>query len=164
MFQYRTYYARWWLADQLSNLKRRLKEKARYLVYGPRPSPPPPTKEETEALQQLIQALEAGGYENAPGDLVKGSALQVEDLSPVMQNVTFVGPPERLPGETADSFWARSRWFTSNVWGRGRISIVYVVDGLNEMPTPVFYTFIPKFVQAHVLKTRWRPQKRPVDS
>lgn len=42
-----------------------------------------------EQLQSLMKALEAGSYNAAPGTLVQGSALQVEDLSPVMQNVTF---------------------------------------------------------------------------
>lgn len=42
-----------------------------------------------EQLQALIKALEAGSYNAAPGSLVQGSALQQEDLSPVMQNVTF---------------------------------------------------------------------------
>lgn len=42
-----------------------------------------------EVLQQLIKSLEAGGYNAAPGSLVQGSALQVEDLSPVMKNVTY---------------------------------------------------------------------------
>lgn len=40
-------------------------------------------------LQSLTKAFEAGGYNAAPGTLVQGAALQVEDLSPVMQNVTF---------------------------------------------------------------------------
>jgi hypothetical protein len=42
-----------------------------------------------EQLQSLIKALEAGSYNAAPGSLVQGSALQQEDLSPVMQLVTF---------------------------------------------------------------------------
>jgi hypothetical protein len=42
-----------------------------------------------EQLQGLVKALEAGGYDAAPGTLVQGSALQTEDLSPVMNNVTF---------------------------------------------------------------------------
>lgn len=42
-----------------------------------------------EVLQQLIKSLEAGGYNAAPGSLVQGSALQIEDLSPVMKNVTY---------------------------------------------------------------------------
>jgi hypothetical protein len=42
-----------------------------------------------ENLQSLVKALEAGGYNAAPSTLVQGSALQVEDLSPVMQVVTF---------------------------------------------------------------------------
>jgi hypothetical protein len=42
-----------------------------------------------ENLQALVKALEAGGYNAAPSTLVQGSALQVEDLSPVMHNVTF---------------------------------------------------------------------------
>jgi hypothetical protein len=42
-----------------------------------------------EQLQSLVKALEAGGYDAAPGTLVQGSALQTEDLSPVMNNVTF---------------------------------------------------------------------------
>jgi hypothetical protein len=42
-----------------------------------------------ENLASLVKALEAGGYNAAPSTLVQGSALQVEDLSPVMHNVTF---------------------------------------------------------------------------
>jgi hypothetical protein len=40
-------------------------------------------------LQDLVKALEAGSYNAAPGQLVQGSALMMEDLSPVMHNVTF---------------------------------------------------------------------------
>lgn len=42
-----------------------------------------------EQLQTLVKAMEAGGYDAAPSTLVQGSALQTEDLSPVMNNVTF---------------------------------------------------------------------------
>jgi len=42
-----------------------------------------------EQLNDLMKALEAGQYNAAPESLVQGSALQVEDLSPVMENVTF---------------------------------------------------------------------------
>ena len=42
-----------------------------------------------EQLQGLMKALEAGSYNAAPGQLVQGAALMVEDLSPVMHNVTF---------------------------------------------------------------------------
>jgi len=42
-----------------------------------------------EQLQGLMKALEAGSYNAAPGQLVQGAALMIEDLSPVMQNVTF---------------------------------------------------------------------------
>jgi len=42
-----------------------------------------------EQLQELVKALEAGSYNAAPGSLVQGSSLQIEDLSPVMNNVTF---------------------------------------------------------------------------
>ena len=42
-----------------------------------------------EQIQSLIKTMEAGGYNAAPSSLVQGSALQVEDLSPVMHNVTF---------------------------------------------------------------------------
>jgi hypothetical protein len=42
-----------------------------------------------EAIQSLTKALEAGGYNVAPGNLVQGAALQVEDLSSVMEVVTF---------------------------------------------------------------------------
>lgn len=42
-----------------------------------------------EQLQTLIKALEAGSHNSAPGALQQGSALQMEDLSPVMENVTF---------------------------------------------------------------------------
>jgi hypothetical protein len=42
-----------------------------------------------EELQTLVKALEAGSYNAAPGTLTQGAALQTEELSPVMQNVTF---------------------------------------------------------------------------
>lgn len=42
-----------------------------------------------ESIQALVKALEAGGYNAAPSTLVQGAALQIEDLSPVMENVTF---------------------------------------------------------------------------
>lgn len=42
-----------------------------------------------EQLNDLMKALEAGQYNAAPESLIQGSALQVEDLSPVMENVTF---------------------------------------------------------------------------
>lgn len=42
-----------------------------------------------EQLNDLMKALEAGSYNAAPGQLAQGAALQVEDLSPVMENVTF---------------------------------------------------------------------------
>lgn len=42
-----------------------------------------------DSIQSLVKALEAGSYNSAPGQLVQGSALQVEDLSNVMENVTF---------------------------------------------------------------------------
>ncbi len=42
-----------------------------------------------EKMEDLVKALEAGGYNAAPDTLRQGSALQVEDCSPVMHNVTF---------------------------------------------------------------------------
>jgi len=42
-----------------------------------------------EQLNDLMKALEAGSYNAAPGQLAQGASLQVEDLSPVMENVTF---------------------------------------------------------------------------
>jgi hypothetical protein len=40
-------------------------------------------------IEDLVKALELGSYAGSPGSLVQGSALQVEDVSPVMHNVTF---------------------------------------------------------------------------
>jgi hypothetical protein len=42
-----------------------------------------------EQMQTLLKALEAGSYNAAPSTLTQGAALQIEDLSPVMHNVTF---------------------------------------------------------------------------
>jgi hypothetical protein len=42
-----------------------------------------------DSIQTLVKALEAGNYDQAPSTLTQGSALQIEDLSPVMNNVTF---------------------------------------------------------------------------
>jgi len=44
---------------------------------------------EVEEFITLAKAMEAGGYDAAPSTLTQGSALQIEDLSPVMNNVTF---------------------------------------------------------------------------
>lgn len=42
-----------------------------------------------KTLESLVKTLEAGSYNAAPSMLQQGSALQMEDLSPVMQSVTF---------------------------------------------------------------------------
>jgi len=42
-----------------------------------------------KSLETLVKTLEAGNYNVAPGQLVQGSALQIENLEPVMHNVTF---------------------------------------------------------------------------
>jgi hypothetical protein len=42
-----------------------------------------------EQINDLMKALEAGNYNAAPSTLNQGSALQMEDLSPVMELVTF---------------------------------------------------------------------------
>src|SRR6266404_2007833 len=47
------------------------------------------TTELYQKLESLAKAVEAGGYNAAPGTLMQGSALQVEDCSPVMHNVTY---------------------------------------------------------------------------
>jgi hypothetical protein len=49
-------------------------------------------------LNELMKALEAGGYSSV-GSLAQGSALQVEDLSPVMRLVTFNDDHIRLNRE-----------------------------------------------------------------
>lgn len=43
----------------------------------------------SETTQALLKALEAGGYDAKPSSLNQGSALQIEDLSPVMHNLTW---------------------------------------------------------------------------
>lgn len=40
-------------------------------------------------IQNLVKALEAGGYNAAPSTLTQGAALQTEDLSNIMQVVTY---------------------------------------------------------------------------
>lgn len=42
-----------------------------------------------KTLETLVKTLEAGNYNVAPGQLVQGPALQIENLEPVMHNVTF---------------------------------------------------------------------------
>ncbi len=42
-----------------------------------------------ETIQALVKAIEAGSYDAAPSTLVQGAALQMEDLTNVMQVVTF---------------------------------------------------------------------------
>jgi len=43
----------------------------------------------TQKFEELKKALEAGGYNAAPGSLTQGSALQTEDLSPIMNVATI---------------------------------------------------------------------------
>ncbi len=40
-------------------------------------------------IQDLHKALEAGNYNATPGSLTQGGALQIEDVSPVMENVVW---------------------------------------------------------------------------
>jgi hypothetical protein len=40
-------------------------------------------------LTDLVKALEAGNYDAAPSTLVQGAALQIEDLTSVMNNATY---------------------------------------------------------------------------
>jgi hypothetical protein len=47
-------------------------------------------------FNQLVKALEAGGYDAAPTTLNNGCTLQVEDLSAVMECVTFDASKIRL--------------------------------------------------------------------
>lgn len=42
-----------------------------------------------EKLDELRKALEAGNFNAKPTSLVQGSAMQVEDISPIMVNVTY---------------------------------------------------------------------------
>lgn len=42
-----------------------------------------------QEIQSLMKALEAGQYNQAPGTLTQGSALQTEDLSPIMHDVVI---------------------------------------------------------------------------
>ncbi len=42
-----------------------------------------------EKVTELLKALEAGSYNAAPSTLVQGAALQIEDLSTTMHNVTW---------------------------------------------------------------------------
>jgi hypothetical protein len=43
------------------------------------------------ALTDLLKSIEAGNYDAAPSNLVQGAALQIEDLTSVMNNVTYEG-------------------------------------------------------------------------
>jgi len=43
----------------------------------------------SQVIADLVKALEAGQYNMAPSNLTQGSALQIEDMSPVMEVVTF---------------------------------------------------------------------------
>lgn len=49
-----------------------------------------------EILEDLKKAMSAGNYDAAPSQLVQGSALQIEDLDPVIKNVTFGNPHLKL--------------------------------------------------------------------
>jgi len=42
-----------------------------------------------DSLNSLVKALEAGNLNGAPGSLLQGSALQIQDVRGVMENVTF---------------------------------------------------------------------------
>lgn len=52
-----------------------------------------------EKIQELKKALEAGNYNAAPGALTQGSALQMEDLSNIMNVATFQDSAIKLQKE-----------------------------------------------------------------
>jgi hypothetical protein len=47
------------------------------------------TKDFIDQIEALTKAMEAGSYDTAPSTLTQGASLQIEDLSPVMQVVTW---------------------------------------------------------------------------
>lgn len=51
-----------------------------------------PDPEIEKRIQELCRALEAGNYDAAPTKLTQGCELKIENLSVVMQCVTYTGP------------------------------------------------------------------------
>jgi hypothetical protein len=78
-WQLRRRYRRWRMTPE---------EKAAQKAYFESPE----YKKTQAAMQELCKALEAGSYDAAPTELKNGCALQIEDLAPVMQCITYVGP------------------------------------------------------------------------
>ncbi len=56
-----------------------------------------------QKIEELIKALDLGSYNAAPGTLTQGGALQIEDISPVMHNVTFSDKDIKLQKDVKSS-------------------------------------------------------------
>jgi hypothetical protein len=115
------------------------KERVREVFKGPRPPPKPLAPD--DPLHGLLRALEAGEYETSPSSLVRGSALVVEDLAPVMACVTYIGPRgRRYFGETTASWAAhndhwRIRWTADEPRPKG------------GEPRPEFHWWVPALLR-----------------
>ncbi len=100
---------RWWwyqVEPTLSDLRWAIKDR----LFPPRP----PTSEEkaryeeqAKKLQPLLDALKTSGYLLKSSAECEGSALQIEDLCPIMECVTFRWGVGKYLGETKASYRAR---------------------------------------------------------
>lgn len=76
----------------------------------------------TQLITDLTKAIEAGSYDAAPGTLIQGPALQIEDLTPVMNVVTadesHVKLQKMIPTEKANSTtWQFNRQLSYGING-----------------------------------------------
>jgi hypothetical protein len=115
-------------------------------------------------IQQLVKALEAGQYNAAPSTLVQGSALQVEDLSPVMEVVTFDNEHIKLQKmvkvETCKSMLAQfNRQLSYGQWGgsaqyEGAVGVEQTSDYVRIVVPMCFYSHVRKVsLQATLVAT-----------
>ncbi len=115
-------------------------------------------------IQQLVKALEAGQYNAAPSTLVQGSALQVEDLSPVMEVVTFDNEHIKLQKmvkvESCKSMLAQfNRQLSYGQWGgsaqyEGAVGVEQTSDYVRIVVPMCFYSHVRKVsLQATLVAT-----------
>ncbi len=115
-------------------------------------------------IQQLVKALEAGQYNASPSTLVQGSALQVEDLSPVMELVTFdnehIKLQKMLKVEACKSMLAQfNRQLSYGQWGgtaqyEGSVGVEQTSDYVRIVVPMCFYSQIRKVsLQATLVAT-----------
>lgn len=118
-----------------------------------------------QKLEELTKALELGSYNAAPGTLVQGASLQIEDCSPVMHNVTFQDSHIKLQRELKSSkskgqLYQFNRQLSYGIFGgsaqaEGQVGLEETSDYVRAVVPMAYYSHIRRVtVAANMAETQ----------